>query len=83
MLDTEGLSITSKQRAIYPSGRRKGKKKQCFLPVTWDVFDRFGVMCLAFSMVSQFTASCFLASASSPYTRGTARLASARKQDLD
>lgn len=51
--------------------------------MTWDVFDWFGVMCLAFSMVSQSTASCFLASASSPNTQGMACLASTRKQDLD
>lgn len=58
-------------------------EEKCFLPVTWDVFDWLGVMCLAFSIVSQSTASCFLASACSPYTQGMARLASTRKQDLD
>lgn len=58
--------------------------KKCFLPRLWmDVFDWSEVMCLALSTVSQSTASCFLASASSPYTQGLAHLASARKQDLD
>lgn len=43
----------------------------------------FRGMCFAFSMVSQSTASCFLASARSSYTLGLAHLASTRKQDLD
>lgn len=79
MLASEGAYNRSKLRLIYPLG----KWKEMFSAQTWDVFDWFEVMCLVFSMGSQSTASCFLASASSPYTQGLARLASARKQDLD
>lgn len=46
-------------------------------------FKQFTGMCFAFSMVSQSTASCFLASARSSYTLGLTHLASTRKQDLD
>lgn len=81
MLDSEGVYDRSKQRPIYQLSKWK---KKCFLPRLWmDVFDWSEVMCLALSTASQSTASCFLASASSPYTQGLAHLASARKQDLD
>lgn len=63
MLDTEGLSITSKQRAIYPSGRRKGKKATfsardlgCFWPA-WSrvlsIFHGQSVHCLLFPGLRQ------------------------------